>query len=157
MKNKKVIVFTARVHPGEAASNHFLKAILDQLLDFEETVTPQAEYLRENYFFVIIPMLNPDGVAIGNARCALPGIDYNETWNNPDRFVQPEIFYAKKLLIKLKKENEIVFFGDLHATLTKPGAFAYGHAPYAGQKSGAKEMPFILSQLTENFGYHNCR
>lgn len=37
----------------------------------------KAEYLRSTYVFKIIPMLNPDGVIVGNYRCSLSGMDLN--------------------------------------------------------------------------------
>jgi murein tripeptide amidase MpaA len=36
-----------------------------------------AKYLRNNFVFKIIPMLNPDGVIIGNNRTSLSGYDLN--------------------------------------------------------------------------------
>jgi len=33
--------------------------------------------LRDLYVFKIVPMLNPDGVIIGNYRCSLVGDDLN--------------------------------------------------------------------------------
>lgn len=36
-----------------------------------------AKYLRNNFVFKIIPMLNPDGVIIGNYRTSLSGMDLN--------------------------------------------------------------------------------
>jgi hypothetical protein len=36
-----------------------------------------ARYLRNNFVFKIIPMLNPDGVLVGNYRTSLSGLDLN--------------------------------------------------------------------------------
>lgn len=36
-----------------------------------------AVTLRERYVFKIIPMLNPDGVIVGNYRSSLGGYDLN--------------------------------------------------------------------------------
>lgn len=36
-----------------------------------------AKYLRNNFVFKIIPMLNPDGVIVGNNRTSLSGLDLN--------------------------------------------------------------------------------
>jgi hypothetical protein len=40
-------------------------------IDFLLSDDPEAEHLRENFIFKIIPMLNPDGVINGNYRCSL--------------------------------------------------------------------------------------
>ena len=37
----------------------------------------EARNLRNTYVFKIIPMLNPDGVIVGNYRCSLSGLDLN--------------------------------------------------------------------------------
>ena len=59
---KRVIVLTARVHPGETQASHMLNGALKMLL------SPQAKILREHFIFRIVPMLNPDGVVHGNYR-----------------------------------------------------------------------------------------
>ena len=42
-----------------------------------------AASLRNFFMFKIIPMLNPDGVISGNARCSLSGKDLNRQWLFP--------------------------------------------------------------------------
>jgi murein tripeptide amidase MpaA len=37
----------------------------------------EAALLRRYFVFKIVPMLNPDGVAIGNYRTGLSGKDFN--------------------------------------------------------------------------------
>lgn len=37
----------------------------------------EASILRKHIVFKIVPMLNPDGVAIGNYRTGLSGKDFN--------------------------------------------------------------------------------
>lgn len=36
-----------------------------------------ANYMRNNFIFKIIPMLNPDGVILGNYRTGIYGKDFN--------------------------------------------------------------------------------
>ncbi len=64
---RKAVVITSRVHPGESNSSFIMKGILDYLVSDDEG----ARYLRNNFVFKIVPMLNPDGVIIGNSRCSL--------------------------------------------------------------------------------------
>ena len=33
--------------------------------------------LRDRFVFKIVPMLNPDGVTVGNYRCSLAAVDLN--------------------------------------------------------------------------------
>ena len=64
-KNKKVVVFTARVHPGESPGSHVLNGALNLITDLK---SEQGKLLRKNYVFKIIPCLNPDGVSRGYYR-----------------------------------------------------------------------------------------
>jgi len=61
------------VHPGESNSSYMMKGIIDYLTG----PTLNAKILRDNFVFKVVPMLNPDGVIIGNTRCSLAGVDLN--------------------------------------------------------------------------------
>lgn len=39
-----------------------------------------VRYLLYNFEFVVIPMLNPDGVIHGTSRCNMAGLDLNRQW-----------------------------------------------------------------------------
>lgn len=62
--SKKMIFLTARVHPGESPSSHVMHGIIEFLVSKDD----RAQKLRKVYCFKIIPMLNPDGVFLGNYR-----------------------------------------------------------------------------------------
>ena len=74
-----MIVFIARVHPGETVSSFVMKGIIEFLTSQRE----EANALREVFIFKIIPMLNPDGVIHGNYRCGLAGCDLNRRYRKP--------------------------------------------------------------------------
>jgi cytosolic carboxypeptidase protein 2/3 len=71
--NRKAIILTSRVHPGETNASYVMDGVLEYLVSNDE----KAEFLRNTYVFKIIPMLNPDGVIVGNYRCSLSGQDLN--------------------------------------------------------------------------------
>jgi len=154
IKNKRIIVLTARVHPGEACSSYVLKGFIEQLLNVEDN--KHAQFLRDHFFFVIVPMLNPDGVSVGNSRCSFSGNDLNQTWANPDRYIHPEIYYTKKLIMRLKKENDIIFYTDFHGSYTKRGTFVYGCHQQANPKA-TREFPHMLECLINYFNKSNCK
>lgn len=54
--------------------------IIEYIIDFLLGNSPAARSLRENFVFKIVPMLNIDGVIIGNYRCNLSGADLNRQW-----------------------------------------------------------------------------
>ena len=70
---RRSIIITSRIHPGESNASYIVDGILTYLVSDEET----AKYLRNNFVFKVIPMLNPDGVIIGNYRCSLSALDLN--------------------------------------------------------------------------------
>jgi murein tripeptide amidase MpaA len=61
------------VHPGESNASFIVEGFIKFLMsDHEDAVS-----LRERFVFKIIPMLNPDGVIVGNYRSSLGGYDLN--------------------------------------------------------------------------------
>ena len=76
-----VVFITARVHPGETPSSFVCQGFLDFLV----SAHPLANALRDALVFMVVPMLNPDGVYLGNYRCSLMGFDLNRQWNEPSR------------------------------------------------------------------------
>jgi hypothetical protein len=54
--------------------------IIEYIIDFLLGNTSTAKFLRDNFVFKIVPMLNIDGVIVGNYRCNLSGADLNRQW-----------------------------------------------------------------------------
>jgi murein tripeptide amidase MpaA len=59
----------------------------------------------------VVPMLNPDGVIVGNYRCSLAGLDLNRVWQEPDDKLQPVICAFKGMIKAFMQEREV---RDLH-------------------------------------------
>lgn len=53
------------------------------------------------FVFKIIPMLNPDGVIVGNYRCSLAGRDLNRNYRHPRRESFPTVFGVKTVIDEL--------------------------------------------------------
>ena len=64
LQQRQGILVSARVHPGETVASWICKGIID----FLTSNCDNAKELRRAYVFLIIPMLNPDGVVNGNYR-----------------------------------------------------------------------------------------
>ena len=60
----KVVFIMARVHPGETPASFVVQGLIDFLVSSHDI----AASLREHIIFKIVPMLNPDGVFLGNQR-----------------------------------------------------------------------------------------
>ena len=82
--------------------------------------------LRDNFVFKLVPMLNVDGVVVGNYRCSLAGLDLNRMWRDPSRRLTPPIYATKALLRRLQEDREVVLFVDLHGHSRKHNVFCYG-------------------------------
>lgn len=50
---------------------------MEGFVEFIVSNDKEAKILREKFVFKIVPMLNPDGVIVGNYRCSLTGVDLN--------------------------------------------------------------------------------
>ncbi|WIA38712.1 hypothetical protein OEZ86_002012 [Tetradesmus obliquus] len=83
----------------------------------------------QNHLYVllkVVPMLNPDGVVVGNYRCSLAGLDLNRVWQEPDARLQPVICAFKGMIKAFMQEREVVLFVDMHGHSRKYGVFCYG-------------------------------
>jgi murein tripeptide amidase MpaA len=81
-KKKPCVVLSARVHPGETNASWMMKGCIDYLTGNSEG----AQKLRKQFVFKIVPMLNPDGVIMGNYRTGLAGVDLNRKWKSPGSY-----------------------------------------------------------------------
>ncbi len=59
------MLLTARVHPGETPASYALEGIINFLLSKTDA---RALLLRKFFVFLILPVLNPDGVYNGHYR-----------------------------------------------------------------------------------------
>ena len=50
----------------------------------------------------VVPMLNPDGVAVGNYRCSMAGLDLNRMWKEPSKRLTPAIWHMKQMMRTLQ-------------------------------------------------------
>ena len=65
-----LLIVMARVHPGETPASFIMEGFLDFVTSHECAL---ASFLREKVTLKVVPMLNPDGVALGNYRCSVTG------------------------------------------------------------------------------------
>ena len=85
-----------------------------------------AQALRDRFVFKIVPMLNPDGVIIGNTRCNLAARDLNRQYKNVIKEAFPPVYQTKMMIKKLMEESSIGMYCDFHAHSRKFNIFMYG-------------------------------
>lgn len=86
-------------------------------------------------------MLNVDGVIYGNFRTNLAGYDINRQWKEADRWMNPEVYALKKLIVK---QTDLSFVMDLHGHSKKFNSFIY--ACKQENRFQEKIFPFLMSQ-----------
>ncbi|XP_071831159.1 uncharacterized protein [Apostichopus japonicus] len=155
-KRKKAVVLTARVHPGETNASWMMKGFLDYLT----SDSIDAKLLRDTFVFKIVPMLNPDGVIVGNYRCSLAGRDLNRNYRSVLKDSFPSVSNTKSMIKKLLEEREVAVYCDLHGHSRKQNVFMYGCENKKSKKDRLKEriFPIILGKnAAEKFSVSNCK
>lgn len=120
--NKPLIVIAARHHPGETVASFamegFMSALFDHSLD--------SISLLKNFSFLLLPMINVDGVICGYYRPSLTGYDMNRSWIAPNQEKNPVESSILALLDQLVKTRRILFLLDFHGHSAQCNAFTYG-------------------------------
>jgi len=110
------------VHPGESNASFIIEGFLEFLVGNEK----EAKGLRDIFVFKVVPMLNPDGVIVGNYRSNLSGLDLNRQWQNPSLKQSPEIYAMKEMIRKTLECRDLHLFVDIHGHSRQKNAFLYG-------------------------------
>ncbi|MEX0300461.1 MAG: M14-type cytosolic carboxypeptidase [Kordiimonas sp.] len=103
------IFLVGRQHPPEVTG-----ALA--LMPFAEAIyadTPLAKAFRKKFGVIIVPILNPDGVANGHWRHNMGEKDLNRDWGP---FTQPETQLMRDELERFKEEETLSLFLDFHST-----------------------------------------
>ncbi|CAM9733939.1 unnamed protein product, partial [Sphacelaria rigidula] len=152
--SKKGIVISARVHPGETNASWMMKGVLD----FLQSDSRQARALRDKFVFKIVPMLNPDGVIVGNYRCSLAGGDLNRQYEDPKRELFPEVVNLKQMIANFGMGKEVILYVDLHGHSKKSNIFMYGVENPTDESLYMTErvIPTLLDRTSALFSLKDC-
>jgi hypothetical protein len=106
-----VVAIVGRQHPPEVTGSMALMEFVESIAGTSEL----AEEFRRSFRTVVIPLMNPDGVAAGNWRHNLSGVDLNRDWGP---FKQPETRAVRDALLEHRGEEtpRLAFFLDFHST-----------------------------------------
>lgn len=153
---KHGVVVTARVHPGETNSSWMMKGLLDYLT----SNAADAKLLRDTFIFKIVPMLNPDGVIVGNYRCSLAGRDLNRNYKTVLKDSFPPIWHVRSMVRKLLEERDITLYCDLHGHSRKQNVFIYGCENRFDPLKRLRERIFpvmISKNAPTKFSFKSCK
>ncbi|XP_061678357.1 cytosolic carboxypeptidase 2 [Syngnathoides biaculeatus] len=155
-KTKRAVVVTARVHPGETNASWLMEGFLDFLLGNSD----DAQLLRDTFVFKVVPMLNPDGVVVGNYRCSLAGRDLNRNYKTMLRDSFPCVWHTRNMVEKLMKQTDVVLYCDFHGHNRKNNVFMYGcnNRDDDSPKLQERVFPLMLSKNVRNkFSFKSCK
>ncbi|NXA71961.1 CBPC2 carboxypeptidase, partial [Thryothorus ludovicianus] len=154
---KRVVVASARVHPGESGGSWAMRGFLDFLL----SAHANAQLLRRLFIFKVVPMLNPDGVVVGNSRCSLAGRDPNRAYGMalPGSF--PGVWHLRAMVQRVLAEREVVLYCDFHGHSRKNNVFMYGcdtGGDGTGTRLRQRVFPLMLSKnAPDKFSFSSCK
>ncbi|KAK9693031.1 Zinc carboxypeptidase [Popillia japonica] len=125
-EKQRVIIILARVHPGESPSSF----VCQGLLEFLVSVNSISSLLRQTVTFKVIPMLNPDGVFLGNYRSSGMGFDLNRVWHIASQWAHPTLRAVLDMIIAIDKSKDfqLDYVVDIHAHSSLTGCFIYGNS-----------------------------
>ncbi|CAH8850595.1 unnamed protein product [Trichobilharzia szidati] len=155
VNKKRCVVITARVHPGETQGSWMMKGLIEFLISED----PDAKILRSNFVFKLVPMLNPDGVIVGNYRCSLSGCDLNRKYTSNLKKFFPTIWHTKHMIIDIMKQYEVVVYCDLHGHSRQQQMFIYGcKGETPEQRYCSRIFPAMLGKnIPELFNFDKCK
>ncbi len=105
----RLIVLLGRQHPPEVTG----AVAMDTFTRTLATMIGSGKIDSSQFQFLIVPLLNPDGVARGHWRANLGGVDLNRDWGV---FSQPETRAVGDWLAKLPTSVKPVLMLDFHST-----------------------------------------
>ena len=147
---RKAVIIIGRQHPGETVGSYVVKGCIDFLMGNSE----EAKKLREIYVFKIVPMMNPDGVLVGNSRTSFAGCDLNRRWSKPNEIIHPEVYNTKQMILKLSNQRNIGFIIDCHGHF---GAFnSLFYCNYKDNNRTCKLFPYICSKMSKIINFQQC-
>ena len=155
---KKCMYISARMHAAETHGSFIMKYIIQELV----TKAENYDSILSNYVVKLVPMINPDGVTMGNSRASLVGLDLNRRWAEPNASIHPEIFFLKRVMQQQADSAQgISIFCDLHGHNRKENCFFYGcnKAADEGLLSWTKTrlLPKIFASVEQIFDWQCCR
>ncbi|NXG53676.1 CBPC3 carboxypeptidase, partial [Psilopogon haemacephalus] len=154
---RKAVILTARVHPGETNSSWIMKGFLDYILGDSS----EAQLLRDNFVFKVVPMLNPDGVIVGNHRCSLTGQDLNRKYRSKMKKSYPSVWHTRSMIKRVMEERDVFLYCDIHGHNKKQNVFMYGCEAKLHSKAPhmhPRVFPLLLSKsCPDKFSFPDCR
>ena len=108
-KPQGMILLLGRQHPPEVTGAFAYQDFVDRLFENDGL----ARSFRQRFRLVLVPLVNPDGVARGHWRMNRGGTDLNRDWG---LFTQPETRAIAAWLDTAMQETKLSLLLDFHST-----------------------------------------
>jgi len=151
-KPKTRISIHARTHPSEVQSTWVTNEMIDILINSSEL----ANTMRKTCIFNIIPMYNPDGVELGNARTNANNVDLESNWNAD--IMEPESATLKKLFGEyMISDSPVRVALNMHSAYSCKRYFVYHHET-GTSPAFAEDQKVFISSIRDFWpeGIENC-
>ena len=150
-QGKQRIIIHARTHPGEVGSSFLIEGFINFLTSDQGL----ARYLKQRFVFSIIPMLNVDGVMLGNNRTSAQGLNLEGKWFDgsglsvDQRLAPVEVKRLNKAFISMVQSGIPISLAlNLHASGGQPedNTFSFPHFGPAQLGYNVKESNLFENQ-----------
>lgn len=136
----------ARQHPGEVGGSWMAEGLLQWLLSEDA----EARALLKKTTFYLVPLMNPDGVALGNYRVNSAGANLNREWDHPDPDVAPTVAaVADRIQTFVSSGRSFDFFVDFHAYSSLRKNFFYYSGRDRAPAAHVQEMEALMARFQE--------
>ncbi len=135
----KVIWLMFRQHAWESGTSWVAEGAIRYLL------SPAAAPMRRATIFKILPMCDPDGVALGSVRFNVKGYDLNRNWDIVDPRLMPEIAAQRRAILEWVDSGKPV---DLFVALHNTETAEYLEGPPTGHRELMDRFSRALLTLT---------
>jgi hypothetical protein len=138
----------ARQHPAECGGSWTSEGLLEWLVG----PSLEARALRENMLVHVVPMMNPDGVVLGNYRRNSLGLDLNREWDASTPVTSPTVWAALQELAAIEAGSGLAAFIDVHthSSFLKNWVYGVSGSPALNQKEQgwAQELETLFSDFS---------
>lgn len=151
-EHRPLVFLSARVHPGETPGTFAFLGLLRFLLSDD----PRARWLRDNFVFKLVPMLNPDGVARGHHRTNSQGLDLNRCYSHPVHSEHEGVWLVKQFLLHWASRNRLLFCVDFHGHPTRRGCFLLGNRSTGARQAWSLTYARLCQLNSPHFDIDAC-
>lgn len=153
---KKIVLITARSTPSDSTASFCLKGFIESYLQDNSCL---GSFMRQKLVLVVVPLLNPDGVLLGNFSNGVAGHPLEEYLDEECKEIFPEIHYLKRYLSKLKSAgDELVCSIHIESTSQSHNSYMRTTIPTSSPEDKIAKigLPALMHEWSSFFDIDKC-